>query len=139
MKKLVERLPIDIVLVNDEPDGTFPHGVPNPLLPENRELTTRTILENGADFGIAWDGDFDRCFFYDANGQFIEGYYLVGVIAESLLARHPGATIIHDPRLTWNTQAIVEASGGLAVESKTGACFYQRAHAGLKMHCMAER
>ena len=123
VKKLVERLPIDIVLVNDEPDGTFPHGVPNPLLPENRELTTRTILENGADFGIAWDGDFDRCFFYDANGQFIEGYYLVGVIAESLLARHPGATIIHDPRLTWNTQAIVEASGGLAVESKTGHAF----------------
>ena len=123
MKKLAERLPFDIVLVNDEPDGTFPNGVPNPLLPENRELTSRTILKNGADFGIAWDGDFDRCFFYDANGRFIEGYYLVGVIAESLLAQHPGATIIHDPRLTWNTQAVVKASGGLAVESKTGHAF----------------
>lgn len=123
MNKLAERLPFDIVFVNDKPDGTFPNGVPNPLLPENREMTSRTILENGADFGIAWDGDFDRCFFYDANGRFIEGYYLVSVIAESLLAQHPGAKIIHDPRLTWNTQAIVKASGGLAVESKTGHAF----------------
>lgn len=123
MKKLAERLPFEIVLIHDEPDGTFPNGVPNPLLPENRGLTSRTIVENGADFGIAWDGDFDRCFFYDAKGRFIEGYYLVGIIAESLLARHPGAKIIHDPRLTWNTQAIVKRSDGIPIESKTGHAF----------------
>lgn len=123
MEKLAKRLPLDIRLLHAEPDGTFPHGVPNPLLPEKRELTTRAVREAGADFGIAWDGDFDRCFFYDAGGRFIEGYYLVGLIAEALLIRHPGAKIIHDPRLVWNTQAVVGAVGGVAVESKTGHAF----------------
>ena len=123
MKKLAERLPFDIVLINGEPDGTFPDGVPNPLLPEKRARTARAVLEYGADFGIAWDGDFDRCFFYDSQGRFIEGYYLVGMIAQALLEEHPGAKIIHDPRLIWNTQAVVEASGGVAVESRTGHAF----------------
>lgn len=123
MKKLAERLPFDIVLIHGEPDGTFPDGVPNPLLPEKRARTARAVREYGADFGIAWDGDFDRCFFYDAQGRFIEGYYIVGMIAQALLEEHPGAKIIHDPRLVWNTQAVVEAAGGVAVESRTGHAF----------------
>jgi phosphomannomutase/phosphoglucomutase len=97
--------------------------VPNPLLPENRELTRKALLENGADMGIAWDGDFDRCFFFDDKGRFIEGYYLVGLLAEMLLKKHPGSKIIHDPRLTWNTIEQVEAAGGVAIQSKTGHAF----------------
>jgi phosphomannomutase len=123
MRELAPHLPFDIMLLNDEPDGNFPHGVPNPLLPENREAASRSVLERKADFGIAWDGDFDRCFFYDAEGRFIEGYYLVGMIAEAMLARCPGAKIIHDPRLVWNTQDVVHAAGGQALESKTGHAF----------------
>ena len=123
MRKLAERLPFDIMLINGEPDGSFPDGVPNPLLPEKRARTAQAVREYGADFGLAWDGDFDRCFFYDAQGRFIEGYYLVGLIAEALLERHPGAKIIHDPRLIWNTQAVVEAAGGIPVESRTGHAF----------------
>ena len=123
MEKLAERLPLELRLIHHEPDGTFPNGVPNPLLPENREHTARAVRDLRADFGIAWDGDFDRCFFYDREGRFIEGYYLVGMIAEALLAQHPGAKIIHDPRLTWNTQAVVAEAGGVAVESKTGHAF----------------
>jgi len=123
MHELAKFLPLDIHLIHDEPDGSFPHGVPNPLLPENRRLTTKAILEKKADFGIAWDGDFDRCFFYDGQGRFIEGYYLVGLIAEAMLALAPGAKIIHDPRLVWNTQEVVAGAGGIAVESKTGHAF----------------
>lgn len=123
MRKLAERLPFDIELIHGEPDGSFPDGVPNPLLPEKRARTGQAVRAYGADFGLAWDGDFDRCFFYDAQGRFIEGYYLVGLIAEALLERHPGAKIIHDPRLIWNTQAVVEAAGGIPVESRTGHAF----------------
>ena len=97
--------------------------MPNPLLPENRALTAQAVRELKADFGLAWDGDFDRCFFYDAEGRFIEGYYLVGMIAEALLASHPGAKIIHDPRLVWNTREVVKKAGGIPVESKTGHAF----------------
>lgn len=123
MRRLAALLPFDILLLNGEPDGTFPHGVPNPLLPENRASVSRAVRKHKADFGIAWDGDFDRCFFYDAEGRFIEGYYLVGMMAEALLARHAGAKIIHDPRLIWNTQDVVRAAGGTALESKTGHAF----------------
>ena len=123
MQKLAKRLPLDIRLIHGEPDGTFPNGVPNPLLPENRAHTIKAVRELKADFGIAWDGDFDRCFFYDHEGRFIEGYYLVGMIAEALLAQNPGAKIIHDPRLIWNTQDVVAQAGGVAIESKTGHAF----------------
>ena len=123
MTKLAERLPLDIHIIHGDPDGTFPNGVPNPLLPESREHTIKAVRELKADFGIAWDGDFDRCFFYDHKGRFIEGYYLVGMIAEALLAQNPGAKIIHDPRLTWNTQTVVAQAGGVAIESKTGHAF----------------
>lgn len=123
MQKLAERLPLDLHIINGEPDGSFPNGVPNPLLPENRAHTIKAVRELKADFGIAWDGDFDRCFFYDHEGRFIEGYYLVGMIAEALLAQNPGAKIIHDPRLTWNTQDVVARAGGVSIESKTGHAF----------------
>jgi Phosphomannomutase len=90
---------------------------------ENRELTARAVVEHGADFGIAWDGDFDRCFFFDHSGRFIEGYYLVGLLAQAILAKHPGGKIVHDPRLTWNTIEMVEAAGGVAVQCKSGHAF----------------
>jgi phosphomannomutase len=100
---LENHLPYRFIKICHEPDGTFPHGVPNPLLPENREMTARAVREHGADVGLAWDGDFDRCFFFDERGNFVESYFLIGLLAQALLARHPGGKIIHDPRLTWNT------------------------------------
>lgn len=120
---LAWHLPFDLVRVYHEPDGTFPHGIPNPLLPENRAATARMVTEHGADMGLAWDGDFDRCFFFDGDGRFLEGYYLVGLLAQTMLVRHPGAKIIHDPRLTWNTIYQVRAAGGVPVQSKTGHAF----------------
>jgi phosphomannomutase len=116
-------LPIEWVKVHHEQDGNFPHGVPNPLLIENRESTIKAIAESGADLGIAWDGDFDRCFFFDDKGTFIEGYYIVGLLAEAALLKTPGASIVHDPRLTWNTIEMAEAAGGKAIQSKTGHAF----------------
>jgi phosphomannomutase len=120
---LAPHVPFDFVRLNHEPDGTFPNGIPNPLLPENRASTAQAVIESGADFGVAWDGDFDRCFFFDETGAFVEGYYLVGLLAEAMLARAPGAKIIHDPRLTWNTIDVVTAAGGVPVQSKTGHAF----------------
>jgi len=123
LQALAARLPLEFVFINIEPDGNFPNGVPNPLLPENRELTRNALLEHKCDIGLAWDGDFDRCFFFDETGRFIEGYYLVGLLAEVLLLKHPGSKIIHDPRLTWNTIEQVTAAGGVAIQSKTGHAF----------------
>ena len=116
-------LPIEWVKVHHEQDGNFPHGVPNPLLIENRASTIKAIADNKADLGIAWDGDFDRCFFFDDKGTFIEGYYIVGLLAEAALLKTPGASVVHDPRLTWNTVEIAEAAGGKAIQSKTGHAF----------------
>ena len=121
--KLESRLPFEFVKIQHAPDGTFPHGVPNPLLPEHRAATADAVTAAGADFGIAWDGDYDRCFLFDETGRFIEGYYIVGLLAEAFLAKHPGAKIVHDPRLTWNTIDIVERGGGVPVMSKTGHAF----------------
>ncbi len=120
---LEPHLPFQFVKLQHEPDGHFPNGVPNPLLPENRGLTSAAVREHGADLGIAWDGDFDRCFFFDERGEFIEGYYLVGLLAEAFLQREAGASIVHDPRLTWNTVDIVTRHGGRPVQSKTGHAF----------------
>jgi phosphomannomutase len=125
LKEMRERLPCSLIPLREEPDGTFPHGAPNPLLPEKREATRAAVLAHHADLGLAWDGDFDRCFFFDEQGTFVEGYYIVGLLAEELLARHPGGIILHDPRLTWNTREVVEAAGGLALESKTGHAFFK--------------
>jgi phosphomannomutase len=123
LRELLPRLPGQLIPLHEEPDGTFPNGVPNPLLPENRAETGRAVRELGADIGIAWDGDFDRCFFFDETGEFVESYYLVGLLAESLLAAHPGAKIIHDSRLFWNTRELVEQAGGIPLEGKTGHAF----------------
>ncbi|MCP4570771.1 MAG: phosphomannomutase [bacterium] len=123
VKALAEHLPGEFIHVFDEPDGTFPHGIPNPLLPDNRSHTADAVREHGADLGLAWDGDFDRCFFFDETGAFIEGYYLVGLLARASLRREPGAAIIHDPRLVWNTVAMVEEAGGRPVMNKTGHAF----------------
>ena len=120
---LKKKLPFDFVDLNYEPDGTFPNGIPNPMLLENQAVTSDAVVEHKADMGIAWDGDFDRCFLFDENGVFIEGYYIVGMLAESILARNPGGKIIHDPRMTWNTLDIVERAGGEAVKSKSGHSF----------------
>jgi len=116
-------VPVEFIKVHHEPDGRFPNGIPNPLLPENRAATAGAVKAHGADMGIAWDGDFDRCFLFDEQGQFIEGYYIVGLLAEAFLATHPGEKIIHDPRLTWNTIDIVTGAGGIPVQSKTGHAF----------------
>jgi phosphomannomutase len=116
-------LPFELVSLQHEPDGTFPNGVPNPLLVENRELTAKAVRDSGADFGVAWDGDFDRCFLFDENGNFIESYYLISLIAETLLAREPGAAIVYDPRLTWATVETVANANGKPVQSKSGHAF----------------
>ncbi len=116
-------LPIEIIKVCHQPDGTFPNGIPNPLLPENRSITRDAVLEHKADLGIAWDGDFDRCFLFDEKGEFVEGYYIVGLLAQALLVNNPAQKIIHDPRLTWNTIDIVKQAGGVPIQSKTGHAF----------------
>ncbi|MDV3469672.1 phosphomannomutase [Stenotrophomonas sp. C3(2023)] len=120
---LAPHLPLEFIRVHHEPDGNFPNGIPNPLLPENRQATTDAVLAHGADFGIAWDGDFDRCFFFDHTGRFIEGYYLVGLLAKAILARNPGGKVVHDPRLVWNTLDMVEQAGGVPVLCKSGHAF----------------
>ena len=116
-------VPLQFIKVHHEPDGTFPNGIPNPLLPECRNATAEAVRTHGADAGIAWDGDFDRCFLFDDRGEFIEGYYIVGLLAEAFLLKHPGEKIIHDPRLTWNTVDMVTAAGGIPIQSKTGHAF----------------
>ncbi|AXO61383.1 phosphomannomutase CpsG [Pseudomonas sp. phDV1] len=116
-------VPITFIKVHHTPDPTFPNGIPNPLLEENRAATANAVIEHNADMGIAWDGDFDRCFLFDEQGGFIEGYYIVGLLAEAFLKKHPGEKIIHDPRLTWNTIDICQQNGGHAIQSKTGHAF----------------
>ncbi len=121
--RLQKHLPFQFIKVHHEPNGEFPNGVPNPLLEENRASTIDAVRAHNADLGIAWDGDFDRCFFFDQNGEFIEGYYVVGLLAEAFLKKSHGERVVHDPRLTWNTIDVVSALGGEAVQSKTGHAF----------------
>ncbi|HEM8819864.1 TPA: phosphomannomutase CpsG [Raoultella planticola] len=118
-----KNLPIEIVKINNNPDGHFPNGIPNPLLPECRQDTIDAVIAHKADMGIAFDGDFDRCFLFDEKGNFIEGYYIVGLLAQAFLEKEPGSKIIHDPRLSWNTIDLVSESGGIPVMSKTGHAF----------------
>ncbi len=120
---LEPHLPFTFVKVHHNPDGNFPNGVPNPLLEENRHPTVTALLNNKADVAIAWDGDFDRCFFFDEKGGFIEGYYIVGLLAAAFLKKNQGSKIIHDPRLLWNTEAVVKEGGGTAVQCKSGHAF----------------
>jgi phosphomannomutase len=123
---LEPHLPFEFVKVHHEPDGNFPNGIPNPMLEQNRASTIEAIRAHGADIGIAWDGDFDRCFLFDEHGTFIEGYYIVGLLASVLLRGEPGGRVVHDPRLTWNTLEIVAANGGQAVQSKSGHAFIKQ-------------
>ncbi len=120
---LEPHLPFEFIKLHHEADGNFPNGVPNPLLPENRKAAIAAVREHNADLGLGWDGDFDRCFFFDENGSFIEGYYVVGLLAAAFLRQQGPARIVHDPRLTWNTVDIVQSLGGVAVQSKTGHAF----------------
>ncbi|MDC0189174.1 phosphomannomutase [Gammaproteobacteria bacterium] len=120
---LESRLPITFTKIQNEPDGLFPNGIPNPLLVENRQVTSKAVIEHEADLGIAWDGDFDRCFFFDANGQFIENYYLIGLLSEQLLQVNPKDHIVHDPRLVWNTREEVMRANGIPDQSKAGHSF----------------
>lgn len=131
---LQHTLPFSFIKMHHRADGSFPNGVPNPLLLENREETAEMVVEQGADLAIAWDGDFDRCFFWDEKGVFIEGYYIVGLLATALLQQHPGEKILHDPRLLWNTVELVEKGGGIPIVTKTGHAFIKermRAENGL--------
>jgi phosphomannomutase len=124
--QLEPHLPFEFVRVHHEPDGRFPNGIPNPMIEENRASTIEAIRAHGADLGIAWDGDFDRCFFFDEHGAFIEGYYIVGLLASVLLRSESGGRVVHDPRLTWNTLEIVSALGGEPVQSKSGHAFIKQ-------------
>ncbi len=123
LEKLKPMLPIEFIEIFPEPDGRFPNGIPNPLLPENRGVTAENVNSHNADLGIAWDGDCDRCFFFDEKGSFIEGYYLVGLFAQAFLKDNPGSKVVHDPRLVWNTQEMVRSAGGVPVMSKAGHAF----------------
>lgn len=123
LRDLVAALPFDFTCLHMEPDGSFPNGVPNPLLSERRAATAAAVREAEADMGIAWDGDFDRCFFYDSDGNFIEGYYCIGLLAQELLRRAPGGKVVHDTRVYWNTREVVLAAGGQPVMGKTGHAF----------------
>ena len=124
--RLEPHLPFEFIKVHHEPDGRFPNGIPNPMIAENRAPTVAAIRSRGADLGLAWDGDFDRCFFFDERGEFIEGYYIVGLLASVLLKGEPGGKVVHDPRLTWNTIEIVKSLGGEAVQSKSGHAFIKQ-------------
>jgi len=123
---LEPHLPFEFFRMHHEPDGTFPNGVPNPLLETNRNETIMHVQKTGADLGLAWDGDYDRCFFFDENGRFIDGYYIVGLLAQAFLRKSPGERIVHDPRLTWNILDIVKKEGGQALQSKSGHAFIKQ-------------
>ena len=124
--QLEPHLPFEFIKVHHNPDGSFPNGVPNPMIEANRASTVEAMRKSGADIGLAWDGDFDRCFFFDENGSFIEGYYLVGLLAESFLRKFPGSRIVHDPRLTWNTVDLVRRLGGEPVLCRSGHAFIKQ-------------
>ena len=123
---LEPHLPFEFIKVHHQPDGHFPNGIPNPLLEENRAATADVVKREHADLGIAWDGDFDRCFFFDSQGNFVEGYYLVGLLSTAFLKKNGGGKVIHDPRLTWNTIELAEQCGGQAIQSKTGHSFIKQ-------------
>lgn len=119
--------PLDFVRLHHQPDGAFPNGIPNPLLPENQPVTAEAVRAAGADLGVAWDGDFDRCFLFDEQGGFVAGEYVVGLLAEVFLAKEPGTTIVHDPRVVWNTQDVVARAGGRAAMAPTGHAYLKAA------------
>ena len=118
---------IEFIRMDHEPDSSFPNGIPDPLLEENQPRTAAAVKQNKADFGVAWDGDFDRCFLFDSDGNFIDGYYIVGLLAQQALLATKGAKIIHDPRMIWNTQDIIAEYGGSAIQARTGHAYLKAA------------
>ncbi len=125
-RALAERgAPLGFIRLHHDPDGSFPNGIPNPLLPENQPATAAAVVAAGADMGVAWDGDFDRCFFFDHQGRFVPGEYVVGLLARVFLAKEPGAVIVHDPRIEWNTLDTIARMGGRAASGADGACLFQ--------------
>ena len=123
---LENYLPFDLIKINHEPDGFFPNGVPNPMIEKNRGITADAVIKSNADIGIAWDGDYDRCFFFDEEGKFIDGYYLVGLLSNFFLTTNPNNNIIYDPRLIWNTLELVKKCNGKAIQSKSGHAFIKQ-------------
>ena len=121
-----KNMPIEVIKLNFDPDSSFPNGIPNPMIEENRVSTSQAVIDNEADVGIAWDGDFDRCFFFDEKGNFIEGYYLVGLLAKSFLNKNRNEIVIYDPRLTWNTIDVVQRYGGDAIQCQSGHSFIKK-------------
>ena len=119
--------PLEFERVHHSPDPTFPNGIPNPLLPENHAVTSDVVKEEGSDFGVAFDGDFDRCFLFDGDGRFVPGEYVVGLLAKAFLAKEPAGKVVHDPRVIWNTLDVVSRAGGTAIQSKTGHAFIKEA------------
>ena len=126
---LAPHLPFEFICIHHEPDGTFPHGIPNPLLPENREATAEAVIDAGADFGIAWDGDFDRCFLFDAAGGSSRATTSWACWRRNCWTSIPARKIIHDPRLTWNTVDMVQAGGRHADSEQDRPRLHQGAHA----------
>ena len=121
-----KNMPIEIIKLNFDPDSSFPNGIPNPMIEENRAFTSQAVIDNKADLGIAWDGDFDRCFFFDEKGNFVEGYYIVGLLAKSFLNKNCDEKVIYDPRLTWNTIDVVQRYGGDAIQCQSGHSFIKK-------------
>ena len=121
--KLLENTDIEIVKLNWESDGNFPKGRPDPLIPENREEIAKLVVEKGADFGVAWDADADRCFFFTEKGEFIEGYFITALLGKIFLEKNPGQKILHDPRLIWALQDVAKENGGTDIVNKSGHAF----------------
>lgn len=118
--------PIEIIKLHHTPDGSFPNGIPNPMIEANRVATQKAVLENKADLGIAFDGDFDRCFLFDEYGEFIDGSYIVGMLAQAFLNKYPNESIVYDPRVIYNTEAVIKEHNGKAVISKSGHSFIKQ-------------
>lgn len=133
LKKLIEKykLPCQFIPLNFEKNGSFPKGRPDPLVPENRQETSQLIKEANADFGVAWDADADRCFFYDENGEFIHPNFITALLVEEILKKYPGGKIIHDNRVFWAVKEAVEKNGGVLILNKAGHAFLKEA---LKKH-----
>lgn len=117
---------IKLIKIHHQPNGSFPNGIPNPMIIANQEVTSKAVITYAADFGVAFDGDFDRCFFFDESGRFIDGSYVVGMLAEAFLNKHEGESIVYDPRVVYNTQSVIAQHGGIAQISKSGHSFIKQ-------------
>src|SRR5207247_1496202 len=123
---ILERVPVEAVTCFFDPDGSFPNHEPNPLLPENREFIIRKTLDEGADLGVAFDGDADRCFFVDDTGEFVPGDFITALLAESVLEREPGAKVIYDVRASWAVPETIERAGGVPLVNRVGHAFIKQ-------------